>query len=105
MRRSTKKFVFLLGFINLFRIYIRVCFHLVVFVREHNGALMRPLFFFECVNLSLLYPSLVFDVSYVFVIVCVCVCVCVEVVSDFTYRYFFSQFVSSVYLEIFCVCL
>ena len=35
------------------------------------------LFFLECVYLSLLYASLVFDICYVFVAVFVCVCVCV----------------------------
>ena len=35
MSRSMKRFVFLLGFIYLFCSYIRVCFQLLAFVREH----------------------------------------------------------------------
>ena len=54
----------------------------------------HPLFFFECVYLSLLYPSLIFDM---FLSLCVCVCVCMPgVVLDFTDNYFSSVCV--------CVC-
>ena len=35
MRRSTKRFVFFLGFVYLFCSYICVCFQLVAFIREH----------------------------------------------------------------------
>ena len=47
-----------------------------------------PLFFLECVHLSLLYPSLIFDMF--LSCVCVCVCVCVGVLLDFTNSYFSS---------------
>ena len=68
MSGSTKRFPFL-GYIYLFRSYIRVFFQLVVFVKEHiwhkvllMGCLVRlefymeviSLFFLECVYLSLL---------------------------------------------------
>ena len=35
MSRPTKRFVFFLGFIYLFRSYIRVYFQFVAFVKEH----------------------------------------------------------------------
>ena len=44
-----------------------------------------PLFFFECVYLSLLYPSLIFDIFS-----SLCICVCIGVVLDFTNSYFSS---------------
>ena len=53
----------------------------------------HPLFFFECVYFSLLYPSLIFDI---FLSLCVCVCECVGVVLDFSNGYFPSVCV--------CVC-
>ena len=44
MSRSTKRFVFLLGFTYSFCSYIRVCFQRVAFAREpiwHKSLLMR----------------------------------------------------------------
>ena len=98
--RSTKRFEFF-ELIYLFCSYIRVFFQLDAFVRERilhkalfMGNSMRleltrvcslndfqlvmglyrglPLFFLECVYLSLLYPFLIFDM---FLSLCVCVCV------------------------------
>ena len=52
---------------------------------------VTPLFFLECIYISLLYLSFAFDFLYVFWL-CVCVYVweyvCVGVVSDFTDSYF-----------------
>ena len=50
---------------------------------------VTPLFFLECVYLSLLYHHLllIFDTFFRGA----CVCMCVGVVSDFTYSYFFSM--------------
>ena len=45
----------------------------------------HPIFFLECVYLSLLYPSLIFDMF-----LSLCLRVCVEVVLDFTNSYFSS---------------
>ena len=98
--RSMKIFVFLNSFIYLFCSYVHVGFQLVAFVREHiwhkallMGYSMRlklthvcslndfqlvmglyrgfPLFFLECIYLSLLYPSLIFDM-------CLSLCVLVS---------------------------
>ena len=65
----------------------------------------HPLFFLECIYLSLLYSSLTFNV---FFIVCVCVCVCVGVVWDFTNSYFYSVFMSVCLGDFFlgvCMCI
>ena len=61
----------------------------------------HPLFFLDCVYLSLLYPSLIFDVF----LSCVCVCVCVlEWFFYFPNSYLFSQCALVSVLEIFlCV--
>ena len=97
--RSTKRFVFF-EIIYLFCSYIHVCFQLVAFFREHiwHKALLMGysmkleltlvrclndfqlvmglyrgllLFFLECVYLSPLYPSLIFDMFLpLFVYVC-----------------------------------
>ena len=101
--RSTKRFVFIYLFIYLFILFLHSYIRVVASVREHiwlKALLMghsvrleltcvstlihfqlviglyrgHPLFFLDCVYLSLLYPSLIFDV---FLSLCVCVCVCV----------------------------
>ena len=95
----------------LFCSYIRVCFQLIAYVREHiwhkalligypmrieltrlNDFLLVMVyievflsFYLSVFYLSLLYPSLIFDV---FVVVCLRMCVCVGVVLDFTNSYF-----------------
>ena len=122
-----------LEFIYLFHSYRRVYFQLVAFVKEHiwhkallMGYSMRleltrvcslnyfqllmslyrshPLFFLECVYLSLLYPSFIFDM-FLSLCVCVCVCVCVGVVLDFTNSYFSSVCVCECGSWTFFVCM
>ena len=122
MSWSTQRFVFF-GLFNSFCSYIRVCFQLDAFVREHNGIfnetwthsclqfewfsvvngfflmMVGPFFFLVCVTLSLFCRSFTFDIWYVCVCVCararvcVLVCLCVVVVSDFSYNFFFTVYV------------
>ena len=62
----------------------------------------HPLFFLECVYLSLLYPSLIFDMFLLLLLLlCVCVCVCIGVVLGFTNSYFSSMCVLGIFL---CMC-
>ena len=102
MIRSTKRTVFFRMYL-FFCSYIRVCFQLDTFVREHvwHKALLmwysmrleltrvcilndfqlvigffyegRSFLLLECISLNLLNPSFTFDIC----TVCVCVCVCV----------------------------
>ena len=147
-----RRYLYFLEFIYLFCFYIRVCFQLVAFVREHiwNKALLMGysmrveiprvcslndfhllmglyggphLFFFQCVDLSLLYPSLIFDmllswcvcvlewflISLTVIFLCVCVCVCVCVCES--WRFLFVRMCGSVvwnllvtFLRIIIVC-
>ena len=122
-----RDFYFFLEFIKPFCSYIRVCFQLVTFVREHvwHKALlmeysmrlefarvcslvfswlwfiwMSLLLILECVHLSLLYPSFAFDTFFH----CVCVCVCVWLSSFGFHSQLFLLCVCECVFWDFCVC-